>query len=146
LAGETSKSIARFNTYAEKAGIAFQIQDDILGVYGDPKETGKSNMDDIMEGKATLLTIYAYAKASAEQKKILDQTVGNRELEKEPELFAQVQQVILETGSLEHSKQVAQSLVRESKDSMYKEFPDYTDNNGFKFIVGIADYMIERKL
>jgi len=29
---------------------------------------------------------------------------------------------------------------------MYKEFPEYVENDGFKFIVGVADYMIERKL
>ena len=146
LAGETANSIARFNTYAENAGIAFQIQDDILGVYGDPKDTGKSNMDDIMEGKATLLTVYAYANATLAQKEILDKTLGNRELEKTPDLFAQVQQVIIDTGSLEHSKEVAQELVRKAKNSMYKEFPEYVENDGFKFIVGVADYMIERKL
>jgi len=144
LANQPDETIAKFKTYTEKAGIAFQIQDDILGVYGDPKDTGKSNMDDIMEGKATLLTIYAQEHGTKAQQDILKQTVGNRELT--PEQFAQVQQVIVDTGSLDYSKKVAHQLVLEAKESMYNEFPEYVNNSGFKFITGIADYMIERKL
>lgn len=146
LAGQTDATIAKFVGYTEPAGIAFQIQDDILGVFGKPEDTGKSNMDDIKEGKATLLTTYAYSRATPAQKEILDQTLGNRQLEATPGLFEKAQEVIVETGSLEHSKQVAHDLVLKAKESMYKEFPEYLDNDGFKFIVGIADYMIERKL
>lgn len=144
LAGQTSETIEKFCTYTEKAGIAFQIQDDILGVFGDPKDTGKSNMDDIMEGKATLLTVYAMNHSSSSQLEVLKNYVGNRTLTQEQ--FAQVQQIIIETGSLEHSKNIAQELVSKAKDSMYTEFPEYRENKGFQFITGIADYMIERKL
>ncbi|MCC7304073.1 polyprenyl synthetase family protein [bacterium] len=143
LAGQTDDVINKFETYTKQAGIAFQIQDDILGVFGDTKDTGKSNMDDIMEGKATLLTIYALNQATPTQREVLSKSVGNRELT--PEDFAKVQQIIVDTGSLEHSKTVAHKLVTEAKESMYKEFPEYIENDGFKFITGIADYMIERK-
>jgi geranylgeranyl diphosphate synthase type II len=48
--------IELLETYATNIGIAFQIQDDLLGVFGDEKETGKSStMNDIREGKRTLL-------------------------------------------------------------------------------------------
>jgi geranylgeranyl diphosphate synthase type I len=144
LAGQADETIQKFKEYTEKAGTAFQIQDDILGVFGDPKDTGKSNMDDIMEGKATLLTVYARKKATAAQNEILDKAIGNRTLS--PELFEKVQTILSETGSLDYSKKVAHQLVLEAKESMYQHFPDFTDNGGFKFITGIADYMIERKL
>ncbi len=45
--------------FAKLLGQAFQIQDDILGVFGDPAKTGKSVEGDIKEGKKTLLAIYA---------------------------------------------------------------------------------------
>lgn len=144
LAGQEEESINKFKTYTEKAGIAFQIQDDILGVFGDPKDTGKSNMDDIMEGKATLLTVYARQHATSSQIEVLNKSIGNRKLSKE--LFENVQSILIETGSLEYSKKIAHQLVLEAKESMYHQFPNYTNTEGFQFITGIADYMIERKL
>lgn len=144
LAGVPDETISKFKTYTENAGIAFQIQDDILGVFGDPKDTGKSNMDDTTEGKDTLLTVFALEHGTPAQKEILMNSIGNRDLtEKQFEAF---RKVIVETGSLEHSKEVALGLVQEAKESMYKEFPEYTSKDGFKFITGVADYMIERKL
>lgn len=144
LAQQPTEVIERFKGYTMPAGIAFQIQDDILGVFGDPKDTGKSNMDDIMEGKATLLTIYAKEHANSSQLEVLERGIGNRELDLET--FKKIQNIIIDTGSLEYSKQVALKLVTEAKEHMYNEFSEYKDTEGFKFIVGIADYMIERKL
>ena len=40
-------------------GVAFQITDDILGVFGDPEVTGKSTASDLREGKQTALTAHA---------------------------------------------------------------------------------------
>lgn len=146
LANQPDSTIEIFKEYTEPAGIAFQIQDDILGVFGDSKDTGKSVMDDLKEGKATLLTVYAKEHATPVQKDILTRAIGNTNLEQEPELFEQAKQVFIDTGSLDHSKQVAQELVQKAKKSMYKNFDEYKETDGFKFIVGIADYMIERKL
>ncbi|WKZ23781.1 MAG: polyprenyl synthetase family protein [Candidatus Dojkabacteria bacterium] len=144
LADQSEETIQKFTTYTKQAGIAFQIQDDILGVYGDPHDTGKSNKDDIMEGKATLLSVYALQHGSDLQKKTLRAALGNRELSDSD--FEAIQQILVETGSLQHSKEVAHHLVVKAKESLYREFPDYTESEGFKFIAGVADYMIERKL
>lgn len=50
--GDTLQMLERF---AEKIGVAYQLQDDLLGVFGDEKETGKSTLSDLREGKQTLL-------------------------------------------------------------------------------------------
>lgn len=55
----------------EALGIAFQIQDDILDVYGDRRKTGKKNSTDILLGKKTILLIEALARANAHQRNIL---------------------------------------------------------------------------
>lgn len=67
----------RLRTYAVNAGIAFQIHDDISGVFGDKKELGKSTNDDIREGKATLLAVYARRNSTPAQQSILIKTLGN---------------------------------------------------------------------
>ncbi|WKZ31542.1 MAG: polyprenyl synthetase family protein [Candidatus Dojkabacteria bacterium] len=69
LAGASLKELDTLSEYSYWGGIAFQIKDDILGTFGEVDETGKSNMDDIREGKMTLLSVKALEMAnSAEQK------------------------------------------------------------------------------
>lgn len=53
LAGATDFQLQAIEKYGTQVGLAFQIQDDILGVTGDPKVTGKSNSSDITSGKQT---------------------------------------------------------------------------------------------
>ena len=48
-------TIAALRAYGADVGIAFQLRDDLLGVYGDPAVTGKPAGDDLVEGKRTLL-------------------------------------------------------------------------------------------
>ncbi len=55
LAGSSSETIDSLRHFGEKLGIAFQLQDDLLGVYGDSVETGKSTSSDIVEGKRTYM-------------------------------------------------------------------------------------------
>lgn len=144
LAGATDDEIEKLKGYAIPAGIAFQLQDDILGMYGDPKDTGKSNMDDLKEGKMTLLISQALKNSDITQRESIMKTLGDRDLS--PQQHAEVQKIIIETKSLDHSKEVAQRLVNQGKIAMLENYPDKHDNEGMKFIVGIADYMIERDL
>jgi len=60
LGGAERDEIENIRKAIRYAGIAFQIKDDILGVFGDPKITGKPVGNDIREGKKTLIIIYAY--------------------------------------------------------------------------------------
>lgn len=78
-------------------GDAFQLRDDVLGVFGDTAITGKPVGDDLREGKPTLLLAYAYEKASDSQRKILDR-VGSADLTTEE--IVNMQNVIADTGAL----------------------------------------------
>ncbi len=55
---ESQDTIDSLRRYAISAGIAFQIHDDLLGVFGDERETGKSTLTDLREGKRTLLVLF----------------------------------------------------------------------------------------
>lgn len=144
LAGADDATLAKLTEYAIPAGIAFQIQDDILGMFGETEVTGKSNMDDLKEGKVTLLIHNALEKADDSQKQIILEALGNREAT--PQMHQEVQKVIIDTGSLDYSKEMAQKYVREAKEKILKlRDPNWSDE-GFNYLVGIADYMIERDL
>lgn len=54
LAGFSSPEIKRFESYGHAVGMAFQIQDDFLGIWGDPGKTGKSASNDLLSAKKSL--------------------------------------------------------------------------------------------
>ncbi len=63
-------------------GIAFQIHDDILGIFGTEEQIGKPVGSDIQEGKQTLLTVKADENAPPSQKKKLEFFIGNPSITK----------------------------------------------------------------
>lgn len=67
LAGADAAMIAGLREYGEQLGIAFQLRDDLLGVYGDSETTGKSTSSDICEGKRTQLIKAFDARATTAQ-------------------------------------------------------------------------------
>lgn len=144
LAGGTKNDLDILSLYAIPAGVAFQIQDDILGMFGDENRTGKSNMDDLKEGKMTLLIYKALEEASKSQKEVIEKALGNRELSSD--LHAKVQEIIVETGSLEYSKVKATALVTKAKNQLEANKVESWSSIGYEYLIGIADYMIERDL
>ncbi|MEX1104159.1 MAG: polyprenyl synthetase family protein [Dehalococcoidia bacterium] len=58
LAGASAELAAGLGRWGEQVGLAFQAQDDYLGTWGDPNETGKSNTNDILRRKKTLPIIH----------------------------------------------------------------------------------------
>ncbi len=71
---------AAFSEYGIPIGIAFQLRDDILGVFGDPAKTGKPVIDDLREGKRTVMLAIARDRADAGQADVLDRSVGDPRL------------------------------------------------------------------
>ncbi|HIV56666.1 MAG TPA: polyprenyl synthetase family protein [Candidatus Stackebrandtia faecavium] len=59
LAGATKGMIEELMVIARQIGVIYQLRDDVLGLFGDEKETGKSALGDLREGKETLLIAYA---------------------------------------------------------------------------------------
>jgi geranylgeranyl diphosphate synthase type I len=55
LAGAAQDTVTALRAYGADIGVAFQLRDDLLGVFGDPAVTGKPAGDDLLEGKRTLL-------------------------------------------------------------------------------------------
>jgi len=144
MAGATDEDLELLTGYSIPAGIAFQIQDDILGVFGEEKATGKSNLDDLKEGKITLLVQFALEHADPQQRAIIKKTIGNRELTVTD--LEVVRDIFRVTGSLEYSKQKALEFVQEAKKCLLSSRPSNWSDDGFNYLLGIADYMIERNL
>lgn len=84
--------------YGIPLGIAFQLRDDVLGVFGDAAKTGKPVTGDIREGKQTVLVALARERASARQAALLDRHLGDSDLTETG--AAEVRGVIRDTGAL----------------------------------------------
>lgn len=78
LAGADQRLLDDLSAFAIPIGEAFQLRDDLLGIFGDPGETGKSRLDDLREGKHTVLVALALAAASPHQEADLRATLGNQ--------------------------------------------------------------------
>lgn len=141
LGGASDETLKKIGSYAIPIGIAFQIQDDILGIFGSEEKIGKSVGADIKEGKQTILLSKAREKADKEQKKRLEIIFGNKSITKsEVEEF---QKIIIKTGSLEYAKNLSAKLINEGKKELEKL---EIKSEAKDFLLGMADYMMSREV
>ncbi|MEU0280592.1 polyprenyl synthetase family protein [Streptomyces sp. NPDC006195] len=97
LAGADPALLAALSAYALPLGEAFQLRDDLLGVYGAPERTGKSVLDDFREGKHTVLAATAFQRATPAQARVLHDGLGNQELTSTQ--ASEMRQVLTDTGA-----------------------------------------------
>lgn len=106
---DTRRSIGSF---AIPLGLAFQLRDDVLGVFGDPKITGKPAGDDLREGKRTVLIGLTRETLAGSIRKIFDEMLSARELTTDQISF--LQQTIVGAGALKKTEKMIEELGNES--------------------------------
>jgi geranylgeranyl diphosphate synthase type I len=104
LAGAGPELLAAYVAFGDPLGDAFQLRDDVLGVFGDPAVTGKSILDDLREGKPTVMMALARSSADRAQLGRLRALLGNPELD--PEGAAELRGIIVDTGALDRIEQM----------------------------------------
>jgi geranylgeranyl diphosphate synthase type I len=108
LAGAGPDGLRELTAYGLPLGEAFQLRDDLLGVYGDPATTGKPAGDDLVEGKRTVLVALALDGASAADSARLDAALGTP---LDGEQVAELRRIIDASGAHAHVEQVIDELV-----------------------------------
>jgi geranylgeranyl diphosphate synthase, type I len=98
LAGADEAALEALSGYGLPLGVAFQLRDDVLGVFGDPAETGKPAGDDLREGKRTVLIALALERATPVQAEVVRLRLGDPALD--PAGVAELRSVIVDTGAL----------------------------------------------
>lgn len=76
LAGASDDLLRGYSAFALPLGEAFQLRDDVLGVFGDPVATGKPAGDDLREGKRTVLVAFALDQATPAEAAFIDAKLG----------------------------------------------------------------------
>jgi geranylgeranyl diphosphate synthase type I len=97
IAGAGADVVEAYTGIGLPLGEAFQLRDDVLGVFGDPAVTGKSADDDLREGKQTLLIALAEQQSDAAGRRLLDDVLGNPSAG--PEEFDAVRRLLETTGA-----------------------------------------------
>lgn len=143
LAGADEALLSKLSAYALPLGIAFQIQDDILGVFGSAERIGKPVGSDIEEGKLTLLVARAQKNGTPKQKNRLREILarGASLTESERKEFCAI---IEETKSREQVQALAQTYILSGKQALLSLRSEVT-REAYDFLEGVAEYMTKRE-
>ena len=119
MGGGTLAQVAALRAFGLPLGIAYQLRDDMLGVFGDPDVTGKPAGDDLREGKRTVLIALARTQLPAHVTRLLDELLGDPELDAQQ--VAMMQTAIRDSGAIEQVERIIDhnvGLAREALDSV----------------------------
>jgi geranylgeranyl diphosphate synthase type I len=99
LAEASLPQISALSAFGLPLGVAFQLRDDLLGVFGDPSVTGKPAGDDLREGKRTVLVTLARQKLPASAARLFDELLGDDELDEQQVVV--LQSAVRDSGAVE---------------------------------------------
>ena len=141
LADQSQDGLDAMSRFAIPVGIAFQIRDDLLGIFGSEEEVGKPVTSDLEEGKETLLTVFARKHASIKDRARLSGLLGKRGLTRTDLDDARL--IFQSCGAVAHCETRANVLVDEGKRAL-EEVPMPEVSRAI--LNGLADYVIRRTI
>lgn len=118
LAGADEAQLDALAGYGLPVGVAFQMRDDLLGVFGDPEVTGKPAGDDLREGKRTVLIEIARQRLSSGVRTMLDELLGDAELDQRQ--IAILQDAIQRSQAPERLEALIDRAVGEALESLHE--------------------------
>jgi len=133
--------ISTLSSYGIPLGEAFQLRDDLLGVFGDSLQTGKPSGDDLREGKRTALIASAMERANTSQLTKLSSLIGDPNLSERDIII--LQEIIIETGAQSHIESMINKLAKNSLDALtYEGFSE----EGKKLLTDLVQISTNRKI
>jgi len=115
LAGAIDRLAGPLSAFGLPLGEAFQLRDDVLGVFGDASVTGKPVGDDLREGKLTPLVASAASRADANGRRLLE-LLGRPELDDRD--VQRLQALLVDCGARDEVERAIERLVDESLDAL----------------------------
>jgi len=109
LAGAKESEVKKLFDYGIYLGRAFQIKDDILGIFSTQEGMGKSNLTDLQEGKKTILIWYAYNKSDDKNKSAIKRILSKNNV-KTSDLL-KIRKIISSAGTLEYARNEINGLI-----------------------------------
>lgn len=116
MGGASIGQLSALREFGLPLGVAYQLRDDLLGVFGDPEVTGKPSGDDLREGKRTVLIALARAKLPGNSARLLDELLGDPELTNHQVQVLQAS--IAESGAVDHVERIIAHNVEKARSAL----------------------------
>ncbi len=140
MAGGTGEQVSALRAFGLPLGVAFQLRDDLLGVFGDPEVTGKPAGDDLREGKRTVIIALARAGLPVGPRALIDELLGDPELT--PHQVATLQATIRDSGAVETVESIIARSVAEAVAAL-EDAP--ISRAATRELIGLADTVTRRQ-
>ena len=138
VGGGSAEDISKLGSFAWDAGIAFQIEDDILGVTADEETLGKPVGSDIREGKKTLIVIKALQDSSPEERWALDKALGVHDAS-DSDIDAALE-VLSSSGAVAYAGRVA----KEYADRAVESVSSFKDSQAKDDLLELVEFFTKR--
>jgi geranylgeranyl diphosphate synthase type I len=140
LGGGDERLSSALAAYGSPLGRAFQFRDDLLGVFGDTRLTGKPAGDDLREGKRTVLVAHAYAHATEAGRRLLVERLGDPALDADG--VAALQQMITESGATA----ACEAMISEGHERALSALASaHVTDEGRTALTALADAAVQRE-
>lgn len=140
LCGDASpEQVEDLSAFGMAAGLAFQLQDDLLNLVGDASAQGKDFRSDITEGKRTLVVCHALEHLDADAREELVSILSAHSSDEAP--LARATELMEDAGSIDFARGYAQSLASDAKERL--DGADVTEGSR-ELLLSMTDYFIGR--
>ena len=139
LATNNEELAGHFRKFGRKIGIAFQIVDDIIGIWQRTEKTGKPTASDIRNKKKTLPILYAFEKASKKNRKLLTDTYKKDVLSDED--VTNILNVLEDVDAREASQKIASKFEREALEELNRS---RVQNEAMDKLKALANFLVNR--
>ena len=116
LGGGSLAQVAALRDFGLPLGVAFQLRDDMLGVFGDPEVTGKPAGDDLREGKRTVLIAIARERLTPSARRLLDELLGDPEMTESQ--VGMLQATIRDSGAVDEVERIIDANTRSAVEAI----------------------------
>ena len=135
LSGLDDSTIEQYRIFGRDLGLAFQVQDDILGIWGNEALTGKSAASDLIEGKNSLPVLYGISQKGKFAQRWAASAIR-------PDEVAEVAQMLVNEGARDYTQREAERLTDQALDTLEKINPK---NQAGQALVDLSNKLLNRE-
>jgi geranylgeranyl diphosphate synthase, type I len=140
LAGAKEAKVRQIEKFAIPLGIAFQIQDDMLGLFSDQLTIGKPIGSDIREGKKTLILYFGLKMCRQIEKKFIKNLLGKNNISLTE--IKKIRGILVSSGAVNKCNSLIQKNITESQSELCNL---EISNSSKNILTGLIDYINNRK-